>query len=57
VVLCPASGTCSALLAGTCTPSADDGAACSISDTGTHCMPPAVCSGGTCNLLSQSACL
>jgi hypothetical protein len=54
--LCPASGTCSALLNGTCSGSAADGASCSTSGSGPSCMPPARCVTGTCTAPSPASC-
>jgi hypothetical protein len=54
--VCPAGGTCSAAIAGKCTPAADDGASCSTADTGTHCLPPARCVGGRCTVPDPTAC-
>jgi hypothetical protein len=55
--VCPASGTCSAALGGTCSVAAKDGESCSTADTGTHCMLPARCVGGTCALSDPKRCL
>ncbi|MBI5547151.1 MAG: hypothetical protein HY901_24995 [Deltaproteobacteria bacterium] len=55
-VICPASGTCSALFGGTCSAAAADGDACSDSDTGPKCLLPAKCAGGTCALPDPVTC-
>ena len=52
--VCPASGTCSALLHGTCAAAAADGAACS--DSGAHCLPPARCLSGACAVPDPATC-
>jgi hypothetical protein len=56
VAVCPAAGTCSASLAGRCSAAAMDGAACSTSDTGTHCMAPAKCVASKCALPNPALC-
>lgn len=56
VAVCPASGTCSASLAGKCSAVGTDGASCSTSDTGTHCMPPARCVSSKCTLPNPATC-
>jgi hypothetical protein len=56
VGVCPASGTCSAVLSGRCSAVGTDGASCSTSDTGTHCMPPARCVSGRCTLPNPTMC-
>ena len=48
--VCAASGTCSGSLSGTCTAAAADGASCSTTDTGAHCLAPATCVSGKCKL-------
>ena len=53
--LCPASGTCSALIGGTCSPAAADGATCNTM-SGPACMPPARCVAGTCVVPAPSTC-
>jgi hypothetical protein len=53
---CPGSGTCSAIIGGTCAPPAADGAACSTAATGPGCLPPARCVGGRCTLPDPSSC-
>jgi len=54
--VCPAAGTCSAAIFGTCSPAAADGNACSTADTGTHCMSPARCVAGKCTLVDPNMC-
>jgi hypothetical protein len=54
--VCPSSGICSALIAGKCAAAAADGAACSTSDSGPHCLPPARCVGGKCTLVDPTTC-
>jgi hypothetical protein len=54
--VCPASGTCSALIAGTCTAAAADGAACSPTAS-PKCMPPARCVSGRCTLPAPASCM
>jgi hypothetical protein len=54
--VCPASGTCSAALAGRCSLAAADGEACSTSDTGAHCVPPARCIAGKCTVPDPATC-
>jgi hypothetical protein len=54
--VCPASGTCSAALAGRCSAAAPDNAACSSADTGAHCMPPARCVAGNCTIPDPGLC-
>jgi hypothetical protein len=54
--VCPATGTCSNVFNGTCSPAAADGASCSTTATGAHCVPPARCIGGTCAIANASAC-
>jgi hypothetical protein len=56
VGVCPAGGTCSAALAGKCSAAGMDGATCSTSDTGTHCMLPARCVSGRCTLPNPATC-
>ncbi|HMI88716.1 MAG TPA: hypothetical protein VK550_31775 [Polyangiaceae bacterium] len=56
VGVCPASGTCSASLAGQCSAVGADGASCSTADTGTHCMPPARCVASKCTLPTPATC-
>jgi hypothetical protein len=56
VAVCPASGSCSASLAGKCSAVGMDGAACSTADTGTHCMPPARCVSSKCTLPNPATC-
>jgi hypothetical protein len=56
VGVCPAGGTCSSSLAGKCSAVGMDGASCSTSDTGTHCMLPARCVGGKCTLPAPATC-
>ena len=56
VAVCPAAGTCSASLAGRCSAAGMDGASCSTSDTGTHCMAPARCVSGKCTLPNPATC-
>lgn len=53
---CPASGTCSALLAGTCAAAAADGATCSTGTSGPACTPPARCVSGRCTLPAPASC-
>ncbi len=54
--LCPATGTCSAIMAGKCSAAAADGASCSTSTSGAHCMAPARCVSGTCQLPDPISC-
>jgi hypothetical protein len=54
--VCPASGSCSAILNGTCSAAAADSAACSTATTGPACMPPAKCVGGRCTLPAPASC-
>ena len=54
--VCPASGSCSALINGTCSAAATDGAACSTASTGPACLPPARCVSGRCTLPDPSSC-
>jgi hypothetical protein len=56
VAVCPAAGTCSASLAGRCSAAGMDGAACSTTDTGTHCMAPAKCVASKCTLPNPALC-
>ena len=56
VAVCPASGTCSSSLGGKCSAVGMDGASCSTSDTGTHCMPPARCVASKCTLPNPTTC-
>jgi hypothetical protein len=54
--VCPASGTCSALIGGTCSAAAADGASCSAT-TSPKCMPPARCVTGRCTLPAPASCM
>jgi hypothetical protein len=54
--VCPASGTCSAALAGKCSAAAADGEACSTADTGAHCVPPARCISSKCLVPDPTTC-
>jgi len=54
--VCPASGTCSALLGGRCSSAAADNASCSTADTGTHCLPPARCVAARCTVVDATSC-
>jgi len=54
--VCPASGTCSAALAGKCSAAATDGDACSSADTGPHCLPPARCISSKCVVPDPTTC-
>ena len=54
--VCPASGSCSAVINGTCSAAAADGQACSTATTGPQCMPPAKCIGGKCAVPDPSTC-
>jgi hypothetical protein len=56
IAVCPNAGTCSAAVNGTCTAVGADGASCSTTDTGAHCMLPARCVGGKCTLPNPSTC-
>jgi hypothetical protein len=54
--VCPASGTCSAAIGGTCSAAAADGATCSTT-TSPGCMSPARCVGGRCTLPAPASCM
>ena len=54
--VCPASGSCSGIINGTCSAAVADGMACGTGMAGPSCMPPAKCVGGTCTLPNPSAC-
>lgn len=54
--VCPANGSCDALLGGSCHAAAADGASCSTGDTGPTCMSPAKCVSGKCTLPDANAC-
>jgi hypothetical protein len=54
--LCPASGSCSALLAGRCSAAAADNAPCNDADTGPKCLPPSRCVRGACALPDPASC-
>jgi hypothetical protein len=54
--VCPASGVCTSVFSGKCTSAAADGAACSDSDMGPHCVAPARCIGGTCKVTDPATC-
>jgi hypothetical protein len=54
--VCSAGGTCSAAIFGKCSLAAADGAACSTSDTGAHCMTPARCVAGKCIVVDPILC-
>jgi hypothetical protein len=56
VAVCGNGGTCSGPFAGSCTAAAADGATCSTSDTGAHCVQPARCVGSKCVLPDPSTC-
>jgi hypothetical protein len=53
---CPASGTCSGPVGGTCAVVAADGAACSTAAAGPGCLPPARCVAGRCTLSNPGSC-
>lgn len=54
--ICPANGTCDALLGGNCHPAAADGASCSTGTSGPSCLSPAKCVSGKCTLPDPTAC-
>jgi hypothetical protein len=54
--ICPANGTCDALLNGNCHSAAADGAACSTSSSGPTCLSPAKCVGSICTLPDATKC-
>jgi hypothetical protein len=54
--LCPANGTCDAVLNGSCHAAAADGAACSTASSGPSCLAPARCVGSICTLPDATAC-
>ena len=53
--VCPASGTCSAVVGGKCSPDAADGAACDAKK-GPACLSPARCVAGKCTLPNPASC-
>jgi hypothetical protein len=54
--ICTAGGSCSKAIKGECTAAAHDGEACTDDDNGPHCVAPARCIGGTCELPDPAAC-
>lgn len=53
---CPASGTCSGPIGGTCAMVVADDAACSSASAGPGCLPPARCVAGRCTLSAPATC-
>jgi hypothetical protein len=54
--LCPANGTCDAVIGGSCHAAAADGAACSTASSGPTCLSPAKCVNSICTLPNATAC-
>lgn len=54
--VCPAGGSCDAVLNGSCHAAAADGAACSTASTGPSCLSPARCVASICTLPDANSC-